>query len=110
MRPILALSCALALGLACPTPADAHIVYFKDGTVVRGLATVKDANVVVKGPDSEMSFPLATVRAISFTDEPIAYEQQRVEDTKFFNNEALVWSMVAANLAAIVVAAVTLRR
>jgi hypothetical protein len=109
MRPFLALLTAVVV--ACVAlPADAAIVYFKDGTVARGAIVVKDASITVKGPGTEMSFPLASVRSISFTDEPIAYEQARAEDSKYLNNDALVWTAVAANLVAIAAAAATLLR
>jgi hypothetical protein len=50
------------------------------------------------------------VRAISFSDEPIAYEQQRVEQSRLLNHEAVVWSLVAANVAAVVAAIVGVMR
>ncbi|MEB3223180.1 MAG: hypothetical protein VKS61_13980 [Candidatus Sericytochromatia bacterium] len=96
----------LALLGAPALPAEAHIVYFKDGTVVRGTVALRESAVVISGAGAELSFPLSTVRAISFTDEPIAYEQQRVEESRVLNHDAVVWSLVAANVAAVVAALV----
>lgn len=109
MRPFLALFTAVAV-TCFALPADAAIVYFKDGTVVRGAVAVKDASITVSGNGAEMSFPLASVRSISFTDEPIGYEQARAEDSKYLNNDALIWTAVAANLVAIAAAAAALLR
>lgn len=108
MRPLLAGILALALSCSLTAPAEAHIVYFKDGTVVRGQVTLKDASVTVKGADAELSFPLASVRSISFTDEPIAYEQQRLEESKVLGSDVVLWTLVAANLATVVVAVLPL--
>lgn len=88
----------VALSLVWALPADAHIVYFKDGTVARGQVTIQGSTLLLTGGGAELSFPLSTVRAVSFTEEPIAYEQQRVEDSKLLNNEVLIWSWVAANV------------
>lgn len=109
MKRLIACGLALAATLAWTAPADAHIVYFKDGTVVRGQATIKEASVTIKGPGAELSFPLASVRAISFTDEPIGYEQLRADDRPA-GGDVLVWTAVAANLVAVVVAVATLVR
>jgi hypothetical protein len=94
----------LALLTGPVSPAEAHIVYFKDGTVVRGAVTIRENAVVISGAGAELSFPLDTVRAISFSDEPIAYEQQRVEESRILNHDAVLWSIIAANVAAVVAA------
>lgn len=109
MRPIIACAAALLVAFAAPAPADAHIVYFKDGTVVRGQVTMKESSLTIKGGGAELSFPLASVRAISFTDEPIGYEQLRADDRPA-GGDALVWTAVAANVVAVVVAVATLMR
>lgn len=109
MRALLAFL-TLAFVATAALPADAAIVYFKDGTVCRGAIVMKEASITVKGAGAEMTFPLASVRSISFTDEPIGYEQARAEDSKYFNNDALIWTAVAANLVAIAAAAATLMR
>jgi hypothetical protein len=89
----------LALPLA--SPASAHTVYFKDGTAVRGTVVVKESIVTVRGADSELSFPLDSIRAISFTDEPIVYEQKSGQAS---GNDWLMWSAVGANVLAVVTA------
>ncbi|MEB3330348.1 MAG: hypothetical protein VKQ33_14075 [Candidatus Sericytochromatia bacterium] len=104
----LLLMAALLVGPALP--AHAHIVYFKDGTVVRGTVSLRENAVVISGAGAELSFPLSNVRAISFSDEPIVYEQQRAEDSRLLNHEAVVWSLVAANVAAAVAAVVGVMR
>ncbi len=109
MKPLIACAAALVATLAWTVPADAHIVYFKDGTVVRGQAMIKESSVTIKGSGAEMSFPLASVRAISFTDEPIGYEQLRADDRPP-GGDVLVWTAVAANVVAVVVAVATLIR
>ena len=109
MKPLVACAAAVVVSLAWIVPAQAHIVYFKDGTVVRGEAVVKESSVTIKGAGAEMSFPLTTVRAISFTDEPIGYEQLRAEDHPP-GGDVLVWTAVAANVVAVAVAVATLLR
>lgn len=94
---------AMSLLLAFQAPASAHIVYFKDGTAVRGTVTVKESIVSVKGLEAEMSFPLELVRAISFSDEPIVYEQQSANPTA---RDWLSWSTVTAGLLSAVAAVV----
>ena len=110
MKPAACLLAALVAVTLTAAPASAHIVYFKDGTVVRGEVVVKDASITVRGGGAELSFPLASVRAISFTDEPIAYAQAPAEESKALNSDALIWTAVAANLAAVVLAVATALR
>ncbi|MEB3284309.1 MAG: hypothetical protein VKN33_03370 [Candidatus Sericytochromatia bacterium] len=104
LRTITATLLVLALLGANPAPAEAHIVYFKDGTIARGNVVVKENTLLISGGGAELSFPLETVRAVSFNDEPIGYEQQRLEESKFLNNDALIWSWFAANVLGTVVA------
>lgn len=110
MRPVIATLLTGALLLPFAAPAEAHIVYFKDGTSVRGAVTVKDTSITIKGSDAELSFPLESVRSVSFTDEPIAYEQRRVEESRFFNSDVLIWSAIGVNLLTIAAAIVSLSR
>ena len=110
MKRFVALFAALALGLPLALPAEAHIVYFKDGTAVRGTVKVQGATLTVSGADAELSFPLESVRSVSFTDEPIAYEQQRVEESRYFNSPWLIWSAVGVNVLAIATGLVVLSR
>lgn len=109
MKRLIACATALVAVMAWSAPAEAHIVYFKDGTVVRGEAMIKESTVTIKGQGAELSFPLASVRAISFTDEPIGYEQLRATDQPP-GGDVLVWTAVAANVVAVVVAVATLMR
>jgi hypothetical protein len=97
----------LAVLVAFALPAEAHVVYFKDGTSIRGTVTVKDANLTVKGGGTELTFPLDSVRAVSFTDEPIGYEQHRVEDSKFLNNDAVLWTAIGVNVVAMAALLIT---
>lgn len=108
MKKLLAGLVACLLTLPAALPADAHIVYFKDGTTVRGAVTIKDGSVVVKGGAVELSFPLDSVRSVSFSDEPIVYEQRRVEDSAMFNNDVLLWTAVGVNVLAIATAIVAI--
>lgn len=98
----------LALALAPAWPAEAHIVYFKDGTVVRGTVTIKDASLTVKGGGAELSFPLEAVRAISFSDEPIGYEQRPREEARPAGPDWPLWTVVGVNSLVAVVALVAL--
>lgn len=98
MKPIFTALLALTFTLAA-VPAEAHTVYFKDGTAVRGTVVVKEAIVTVKGKDAELSFPLESVRAISFTDEPIVYQQQSAGGPEW-----LVWTAVGTSVLAVVTA------
>lgn len=100
MRDMRLLVSTLAVFLALALPAEAHVVYFKDGTSIQGTVTIKDANLTVKGGGTELTFPLDSVRAVSFTDEPIGYEQHRVEDSKLLNNDAVLWTAVGVNVVA----------
>lgn len=100
MKPILTTILALALLLPVALPAEAHTVYFKDGTAVRGTVVVKETIVTVKGKETELSFPLDTVRAISFTDEPIVYQQQSATG----GNDWLVWTAVGTSVLAVLTA------
>ena len=97
-----ALAALIAFGVC--TPAEAHIVYFKDGTAIRGAVTVKDGSLIVKGGGVDLSFTLDSVRSVSFSDEPIAYEQHRLEDSRLFNNDLLLWSVVGVNVLVIGIA------
>jgi hypothetical protein len=97
----------IALFLAFALPAEAHVVYFKDGTSIRGTVSVKDANLTVRGGGTELTFPLDSVRAVSFSDEPIAYEQRRVEDSKLLNNDLVLWTAIGVNVVAMAALLVT---
>ncbi|MEB3198801.1 MAG: hypothetical protein VKP62_16535 [Candidatus Sericytochromatia bacterium] len=110
IRPFLAALLSAGLVLLAPAAAEAHIVYFKDGTVVRGNAVVTESTVTVTGGGADMSFPLSTVRAISFNEEPIVQEQKRVEESRLLNSEPLLWSMVAANAIGVLVGVISLTR
>lgn len=110
MRTCIVAAVVLVLSLADLSPADAHIVYFKDGTVARGTVTIRENTLLVTGGGNELSFPLSTVRAVSFNDEPIAYEQQRLEESKALNHEPLIWSWVAANVVGVIATVIGLMR
>lgn len=106
----LAVALGLSLVLTLAAPASAHIVYFKDGTTVRGAVSIKEGSLIVKGDDTELTFPLDSVRSVSFSDEPIVYEQRRLEDTHYFNSDWLLWTAVGVNVLAIAAAAVMIAR
>lgn len=93
--PALVASACLIAALAAPALADT--VYFKDGSAVRGQVTFQASTLTVKGPHSQLTFPLDAVRAISFTDEPIVMTQQ--------STSWLSWAALGVNLLAIVAAA-----
>ena len=101
---------AILAAVLIALPAEAHVVYFKDGTSMRGTVTVHESTIDISGGGVDLAFPLDTVRAVSFSDEPIVYEQRRVEDSKLFNSDVLLWSAVGVNLLAIAAAAFALSR
>ncbi|MDB5096565.1 MAG: hypothetical protein JWM80_986 [Cyanobacteria bacterium RYN_339] len=107
IQPMRLPAITLAMLLAFALPAEAHVVYFKDGTSIRGTVTVTAANLSVKGGGTELTFPLDSVRAVSFSDEPIAYEQRRLEDSKFLNNDVVLWTAIGVNVVAMAALLVT---
>jgi hypothetical protein len=110
-KPLHAALLATLLMLNAAPSADAHVVYFKDGTAVRGLVTVKEGSLIVQGGGTEMSFPLDAVRSVSFSDEPIVYEQRpQPAQAPGLDRDALLWTVIGVNILAVATAAFALSR
>ncbi|HEY9723960.1 MAG TPA: hypothetical protein V6D47_18305 [Oscillatoriaceae cyanobacterium] len=102
MKSLSAAVAAVCLTVSLAAPAVADTVYFKDGSAVRGQVKFQASTLTVMGPNNQLTFPLDSVRAISFTDEPIVMTQQ--------NSEWLSWAALGVNLLAIAAAAYVVTR
>jgi hypothetical protein len=100
------IACLAAASLALPlaAPADAHVVYFKDGTAASGAVSVREATVTVKGNGGELSFPLESVRSISFADESASAASAPAPAV--WRPDWTVWTMIGLNVAVLAVALV----
>ena len=96
MRNVL-LSLALVASLA--VPAEAAIVYTKDGRTLSGTITVEETQLVVTPAEGEPEqIPYSQVQGVSLDDEPL-YPAPRP-----MSPEWGVWAGVATNVVAIATA------
>lgn len=96
MRNVL-LSLALVASLA--VPAEAAIVYTKDGRTLSGAITVEETQLVVTPAEGEPeTIPYSQVQGVSLDDEPL-YPAPRP-----MSPEWGVWAGVATNVVAIATA------
>ena len=103
----------LTLGLAATpaAPADAALVYTRDGRTFDGKLRVEPTGLVLT-PESgkALLIPYEQVVGISMDGQPLFPPPRRAEESKLLNSEPLLWALVAANVAAVLTVLVTLVR
>lgn len=98
-------------GGLCTQPADAALVYTRDGRVFDGTLKVEPKGLVlVTAEKRALMIPYDQVVGISLDGQPIFPAPRRAEDSKLFNHEGVVWTLVATQVIAAVSAIVLLLR
>lgn len=104
-----ALAALLVAGFS--RPADAAEVVLKDGRALTGQLKVEGPGITVTSADGHVeTIPYASIQGISLDDEPLETKPHDLGHSKFFDNDVLVWAIVGANVATMVLAAVTIYR
>ena len=107
IRPLL--SALLVLALAAP--AEAAQVLLKDGHVVTGRIAVDGPGLAVTGDDGKTErYPYTAIQAVSLDDQPVLAPRHDLAASKFFDSDVLLWSVVGANVATMVLAAIAIYR
>ena len=102
---------AAALVLACAAPADAAIVYTKDGKQLDGEIRVEGPGITIRSADGKLqNIAYDQVLGVSFDGQPLFPPPRRLEESKYLNNDLLVWSVVGANFAAMCLAGMAIWR
>lgn len=100
-----------ALVCAFAAPADAAIVYKKDGTQLEGDIRIEGPGITVRLADGKLTnVAFDQVQGVSFDGQPLIPPPRRVEESKYLNNDLLVWSVVGANFAAMCLAGLAIWR
>lgn len=102
---------AALLVAAFAAPAKAAIVYTKDGKVLNGEIRVDGPGITIRSSDGKLQNVLYDqVLGVSFDGQPLFPAPRRAEESKYLNNDLLVWSVVGANLAAMCLAGMAIWR
>jgi hypothetical protein len=110
MRPARLLLAAL-LAFALAAPAEAALVYTRDGRTLEGDIRVEGAGLALRGADGKVqTLPYDQILGISLDDQPLFPPPRRAEESKYLNNDLLVWTAVGANLAAMCLAGLAIWR
>ena len=110
-KPFLRLLLAPVLVAALAAPAEAAVVYTKDGRTYDGALRVEAAALVVAAPDGKaQSIPYDQVLGVSLDGQPLFAPPARPASGEAFKADLVTWSVVLANLAAVGLAGVVLYR
>ena len=103
---------AIALAVLGPmaAPADAAIVYAKDGRSIEGALRVDPGGLAVTTDGKTVLVPYDQVAGVSLDGVPLFPPPRRLEESSLLNNEWLMWAVVAANVAAAVTAGIAVYR
>ena len=105
----IALSLLVVMALAAP--ADAALVYTKDGRTLDGNLRVEAAALVVAGADgATQTVPYDQVLGVSLDGQPLFAPPARPTSGQGFKSDLLAWTLVLANLAAVGLAGVAIYR
>lgn len=98
--------------LAAPVaPAEAALVYTRDGRVFDGKLKVDPTGLVLAMAENRsLLIPYDQIVGISLDGQPIYPPPKRAEESRLLNSEPLVWALVAANAAAVLTVLVNLMR
>ena len=108
MRPLIVAILGLSLAAA---PAEGAQIVLKDGHTLNGAVAVDGVGLKVTGADGKVQLvPFAAVQGISLDEQPLFAQPHGVEESKFFNNDWLVWTAIGANVATMVLGGVMLYR
>lgn len=107
MRYVLTLLIVAALA----APAEAAVVYTKDGRTHDGNLRVEAASLVVVGADGRsQAVPYDQVLGVSLDGQPLFAPPARPASGQGFKADLLAWTLVLANLAAVGLAGVAIYR
>jgi hypothetical protein len=102
---------SLILAAALAAPAEAALVYTKDGRTLDGALRVDAAALVVTGSDGKaQTVPYEQVLGIAFDGQPLFAPPARPAGGQGLKSDLLTWSVVVANLAALAVTGALLYR
>ncbi len=102
---------ALLLAAALAAPAEAALVYTKDGHTYDGNLRVEAASLVVVGADGRtQAVPYDQVLGVSLDGQPLFAPPARPRSGEGFKADLLAWTLVLANLAAVGLAGVAIYR
>ena len=100
---------AAVMVTAAAAPADASLVYTRDGRVLDGDIRVEGPGLAVRTKDGKVQVvAYEQVLGISLDGMQLFPAPRRLEESKYLNNDLLVWSVVGANLAAMALAAMAI--
>lgn len=106
---VVALVAALTMTAFAP-PAEAAIVYTRDGKVTHGALHVAGRGLVVTVEGRTVTIPYDQVLGISMDGQALFPAPQRAEESKVLNNDWVLWTLVLANVATVVAAGFTVYR
>lgn len=107
MRFILSIMLVAALA----APAEAALVYTKEGRTYDGNLRVEAASLVVVGADGRsQTVPYDQVLGVSLDGQPLFAPPARPASGEGFKADLLAWTLVLANLAAVGLAGVAIYR
>lgn len=102
---------SLLLVAALATPAEAAIVYTKDGRAIDGNLRVENAALVVVAADGKaQTVPYDQVLGVSMDGQPLFAPPARPASGEGWKGDLLAWTLVLANVAAIGLAGVAVYR
>jgi hypothetical protein len=94
-----------------PAPADAALVYTRDGRVFDGTLKVESKGLVLVTPEKRsLLIPYEQIIGISLDGQPLFPAPRRAEESKFLNHDGVIWALVASQVVTALVALVMLVR
>lgn len=102
---------SLLLACALAAPAEAALVYTKDGRTVDGDLRVEHAALVVVAADGKaQTVPYDQVLGVSLDGQPLFAPPARPASGEGWKGSLLAWTLVLANVAAVALAGVAVYR